>query len=80
MLRLAAASAAGTVGAAGMEVDGAAVDGAAAGADRRSSARDLVWALPALPPGEPAVGVRVGATRVFAIDRFGLVGVGELCL
>jgi hypothetical protein len=51
MLRLAAVSAAvGFMVAAagtevdGMEVGGAAVDGAAAGGDRRSSARDLVWA------------------------------------
>jgi hypothetical protein len=87
MLRLAAVSAAvdfmvaaGTVGAAGMEVDGAAVDGAAAGVDRRSSVRDLDWASQAQPLGEPAVGVRVGVTRVFAIDRFGQVGAGELCL
>jgi hypothetical protein len=64
-----------------MEAGGAVVDGVAAGEDRRSSVRDLVWALPALPPGDQAVGVRAGVvTRAFAIGRFGLVGVGELCL
>ncbi|KZD20405.1 hypothetical protein A4A58_19435 [Tardiphaga robiniae] len=85
MLRLAAVSAAvGFMVAAagtevdGMEVGGAAVDGAAAGGDRRSSARDLVWAWRALA-GALAVGVRVGVTRVFVIDRFGPVGVGGLC-
>lgn len=45
---------------------------------RRSSARDLVWAWRALA-GALAVGVRVGVTRVFVIDRFGPVGVGGLC-
>jgi hypothetical protein len=85
MLRLAAVSAAvGFMVAAagtevnGMEVSGAAVDGAAAGGGRRSSARDLVWAWRALA-GALAVGVRVGVTRVFVIDRFGPVGVGGLC-
>jgi hypothetical protein len=62
----------------GMEVDGMEVGGAAAGGDRRSSARDLVWAWRALA-GALAVGVRVGVTRVFVIDRFGPVGVGGLC-